>query len=900
MTKKLYPEYTVKYISGVMSLREPQKESLIRLERILDNIDLVKEQDLVSAIQKVHEKYPTFTDFERDFMSLAFSLATGVGKTRLMGAFITYLYTQKGIKNFFVIAPNLTIYNKLKVDLSDWNSEKYVFKGIGCFAESRPNIITGEDYAKKSTSGGFGDININIFNIDKMNKTLGSEMRKLNEVLGTSYFKYLCNLEDLVVLMDESHHYRATAGLNAINELKPVLGLELTATPLVEGKGKGEKFKNIVYEYSLAHALKEKFVKTPYVLTRGNIDFSQFTDEELDKIKIKDGILAHERVKVKLELYANENNVKKVKPFALIVCANVSHAEQIFEYVTSNDFHDGYYRDKTIIVHSVLKGQEKEETMAKLLEVEKNTNPIEIVIHVNILKEGWDVNNLYTIIPLRTSASKTLTEQTIGRGLRLPYGKYTGVKEVDSLVITAHENFNKIIEEAKDPNSLINRKNIIDAAELEKTVTEPAPAMSKLQENERKLKQDIEESFRKNDIEITSVQINAIEETLKIIDKEISDFANEKKTIHDINSEESKKTIHSRVKEKVCDSGYDKVFESIDNTLFDFDYMIENQVKNQTDIINQNVIEIPRISVQRDTKVNYHFEDFDLDTNGWRFVPVEGMVIKQNLVTDEVETYKDHGVNVLMDTPVNILVSILIDKPDIDYDIASDLLYKLAEQAIQFFEKTYNNEQIENIIQNNKYDIAEKIYQQMKLHFVCDKSALVYIISQSYQDILTHNYEKIVGADIKSIYSNVESGSIKKHLFNGFTKASHSIYKFDSRPEINFAIVCERDSNVLKWLRPSRNQFNIFYGNGNKNRYMPDFVVETNDTIYLVEVKKDDAIYDEEVQDKAEAALRFCQLATNQNISLKKKPWKYLLIPASKLLSTNTMDMLAELYEYKI
>ena len=74
-----------------------------------------------------------------------------------------------------------------------------------------------------------------------------------------------------------------------------------------------------------------------------------------------------------------------------------------------------------------------------------------------MLKEGWDVNNLYTIIPLRASASDTLTEQTIGRGLRLPYGERTGVEEVDRLSIVSHDKYSAIIDLANDPNSLVRK-----------------------------------------------------------------------------------------------------------------------------------------------------------------------------------------------------------------------------------------------------------------------------------------------------------------------------------------------------------------------------------------------------------------------------------------------------------
>ena len=89
--------------------------------------------------------------------------------------------------------------------------------------------------------------------------------------------------------------------------------------------------------------------------------------------------------------------------------------------------------------------------MQQLLSVEDPDNPTEIVIHVNMLKEGWDVTNLYTIVPLRAANSRTLVEQSIGRGLRLPYGKRTGVAAVDRLTIVSHDRFQEIIDEANKP-----------------------------------------------------------------------------------------------------------------------------------------------------------------------------------------------------------------------------------------------------------------------------------------------------------------------------------------------------------------------------------------------------------------------------------------------------------------
>lgn len=123
-------------------------------------------------------------------------------------------------------------------------------------------------------------------------------------------------------------------------------------------------------------------------------------------------------------------------------------------------------------MHSKKSGAESDFNTRLLLGVEQADNPVEIVIHVNMLKEGWDVNNLYTIVPLRTAASKILREQMVGRGLRLPYGKRTGDKAVDAVMLTAHDKFEEILAEAQKGDSIFKKGNIInlDKEEEEETV----------------------------------------------------------------------------------------------------------------------------------------------------------------------------------------------------------------------------------------------------------------------------------------------------------------------------------------------------------------------------------------------------------------------------------------------
>ena len=458
-----FPQYTTDYISGVMSLRTPQKDSLKILEEIINSVALRKGMNLKAALGAVHAIYPTCTDFEREFMSLTFALATGVGKTRLMGAFIAYLYTQHGIKNFFVVAPNTTIYDKLKKDLSDFNSPKYVFKGLGCFS-TPPQIITDDDYKERQLPVFESDIRLFVYNIDKFNKE-GANMKKVNEMIGDSFYQYLSNLPDLVLIMDESHHYRAEKGAQALNELNPLLGLELTATPLVTKGTKQIPFKNVVFEYPLSKAIADGYTRTPFAVTRSDIDFYNFGDEQLDKMMLLDGIACHERAKAKLKVYADNHPDKRlVKPVMLVVCKDTNHAAWVEGFIKSDEFRNGAYRNKTIIVHSKQKGAETDANTRLLLDVESAENPVEIVIHVNMLKEGWDVNNLYTIVPLRTAASKILREQMVGRGL--PYGERTGDRDVDAVMLTAHDKFNDILAEAQRGDSIFKAGNVIKAEEI--------------------------------------------------------------------------------------------------------------------------------------------------------------------------------------------------------------------------------------------------------------------------------------------------------------------------------------------------------------------------------------------------------------------------------------------------
>lgn len=883
MMNNLFPQYTTDYISGVMSLRKPQENSLKILEEIMTSIHVQKGMNLKAALGGVHALYPICSDFERDFMSFTFALATGVGKTRLMGAFIAYLYTQHGIKNFFVVAPNTTIYEKLKKDLSDPSNPKYVFKGLGCF-HTPPQIVADDDYKARQISLFESDIRIFIFNIDKFNKE-ESNMKKINEYIGDSFYEYLANLPDLVLIMDESHHYRAKRGMQAINELHPLLGLELTATPIVNSGSKQVPFKNVVYEYPLSKAIEDGYTRTPFAGTRTDINFYNFGEEELDKIMLIDGVKLHERAKRELQAYAlnnstEENPVRMIKPFMLVVCKDTGHAKWVEDYIKSDEFEGGAYKNKTITVHSKQKGAESEANTKLLLDVENYDNPVEIVIHVNMLKEGWDVNNLYTIVPLRTAASKVLREQMVGRGLRLPYGKRTGNEIVDAVYLTAHDKFQDIINEAQKGDSIFKAGNVIKVEDLEENISTTQMTFDFAPHVIR------EEAY--------SYGVANTEKTNEIIDTAVN-FVKEElaKEIHSTKtveiSKEQKNKITKKVAERIKeDKDLGEVFKENENPFY---HWLNNTVEETHQTAKEKFIPIPKLKITDEGVVEYGFVDFDLDLSQFNHAPIKNDLLIQNLEDlSDLQRINGDAIDFARYNPKKVILEILRTKPEIDYEKCSALLFKLISQVVDYYKNKYDTNLMQNIVMMNKKDIANKIYHQMLQddHFYCENGLIQYSVTgtSAYNLPQTYTWEKRL-----NLYENYKH-NIKSILFDGIKKGVFSSAKFDSYPELVLARVLENDQSVINWLRPAQNEFNITYNRG--QHYIPDFVVETEISFFIVEVKGEDKINHPDVIAKGKKAVKFCEVASNWAKATKRKEWKYIFIPSKEVRANSSFDSLTE------
>ncbi len=883
-------------VTGRLSLRPPQAESLIKLARALDAAPelLGHERDVSAILSTLKAEFSTLEDFEREFPSLCFALATGVGKTRLMGAFIAYLHLAHGINNFFVLAPNLTIYNKLITDFTR-NMPKYVFKGIAEFAQQPPLIITGDNYdqtgaAVDEQSMGFAhDVRINIFNISKINSEVrgGKEPRikRMKEVLGDSYFNHLASLSDLVLLMDESHRYRASAGVRAINELKPLFGLEVTATPFVESSRGPVPFKNVVMDYPLARAMEDGFVKEPAVVTQRNFDAKAHTPEEIEKTKLEDGVRLHETTKVELLTYARENGVKPVKPFMLVIARDTTHAGQLLALLESEAFYEGRYQGKVIQVDSSRTGAEEEEMITRLLAVESVDEPTEIVIHVNMLKEGWDVTNLYTIVPLRAANARTLIEQSIGRGLRLPYGKRTGVASVDRLNIVAHDKFQEIIDEANRGDSPIRLKQVIldapSADDKKVSVQVESGAAARLGLTEAPVV-ITGASATDSGAEVPAPKPVFTTEAEKQAARVVMDVIGKYEVKRDLVPTSSallkpevQKEILAEVAERLKPL-QGELLAGVDESVPALD--LSAVVAKTTEIVVQQTIDIPRIAVVPTGEVTTGFHAFKLDVSQLHLQPGQREIVGQMLRTNEQFTLAAE-VGLKEQRPEDYIVHALVDFDDIDYFTHADLLYDLAGQMVQHLRGYLSEDEAISVLDRDRRLIAREIHAQMMAHFWEEATEYEVQVSRGFTELKPCNYTATAGQTAHHFRETVtETSRIKQMLFGGFARCLYPLQKFDSDTERRFAIILERDA--LKWFKPAKGQFQIYYKLGTEQpEYIPDFVAETDAIIFMVETKARADINTQEVQAKAAAAMRWCKHASDHAASVGTKPWKYLLVP---------------------
>lgn len=557
-----------------------------------------------------------------------------------------------------------------------------------------------------------------------------------------------------------------------------------------------------------------------------------------------------------------------------------------------------------IQVDSSRTGAEEEEMITRLLAVESVDEPTEIVIHVNMLKEGWDVTNLYTIVPLRAANARTLIEQSIGRGLRLPYGKRTGVASVDRLNIVAHDKFQEIIDEANRSDSPIRLKQVIldapSADDKKVSVQVASGAAARLGLTDAPVAVTGASGAANGsaaDAAPTPVFTTEAEKRAARLVMDVIGKYEVKRDLVPTSSAllnpEVQKEILAEVSERLKPV-QGELLAGLDESTPVLD--LSAVVAKTTEIVVQQTIDIPRIAVVPTGEVTTGFHPFTLDVSQLHLQPGEREIVIHNLHTNTQDSLAAE-VGLKEQRPEDYIVHALVDFDDIDYFTHAELLYDLAGQMVKHLRSYLSEEESISVLDRDRRPIARDIHAQMMAHFWEEATEYEVQVSRGFTELKPCNYTATAGQTAHHFRETVtETSRIKQMLFGGFARCLYPLQKFDSDTERRFAIILERDTS--KWFKPAKGQFQIYYKLGTEQpEYIPDFVAETEAIIFMVETKARTDVNSQEVQAKAAAAARWCKYASNHAATVGTKPWKYLLVPHDEI---NESKRLSDFLRFEI
>lgn len=414
-----YDENLIAQLRSQFALREPNAEALIHLVRRLESGDFEPQEQLT------------------------LDLATGVGKTYIMAAFVEYLRRQ-GVMNVMIVTPNKVVQDKTVADFN-MASNRYI-RGF----DVPPTLVTPDDVQMLRLGDAWKDLFVGssastayIFNVQQLfppkddgkNQATGLDAQRrktwrFQEETGV-LAERLIALDDLVVIVDEAHLFGPTAQRfqEALRALEPAATIGLTAS--------ASENDDVVFRYPLWKAIQNGYVKQPVLVYRE----SGYDSEER---QLQDAISL---LKLKEEAYANYRRVhpqaKPTKPILFVVCSDVNHATE-----TATTLRNTYFNGEND-VNAVLQVDNQHDdatTQSRLMNLDTLSSPVRVIVSVNKLREGWDTKRIAVMCTLRAMGSDVLTQQVMGRGLRLPFGEITGVPAIDELDIISHKSFVSLLK----------------------------------------------------------------------------------------------------------------------------------------------------------------------------------------------------------------------------------------------------------------------------------------------------------------------------------------------------------------------------------------------------------------------------------------------------------------------
>jgi type III restriction enzyme len=816
-------------INAKFKFRPYQKQALMAFDWIIDRS--IKEDSIISYL-KDEQKCG-------DVPIIGFEMATGSGKTLLIGAFITYLHLKHNINNFLILTPprgKSAIYDKT-IRNFDLNDKACVLSNS---FEKKFNLVTGENYIDKSSNyDKDAELNIFVMNINKFFES-SAGIKNVDKPWEESFWKdssdnvisfrnYLNQLDDLVIITDEAHHFqkysqstgdevesgRGNSAGDIVSSINPKYLIEFTATMVADQKP--------IYRYSVNNYISDgygKKVRAWGINTnpeKGLWDYDISAEDEKKQVtdsdasKIVRAISVHMIKKAVLDYEKNKND-KRRKPILLVKARNTDHAESILTYIKQEipkkvreieEIYDQIIIDNEYEINNLIQKHITKEQLTR--EIEKigdksfsfhtknetketlelfnslEENEMEVIIQVDKATEGWNIDNVYTILILSNNRGeiKTNVKQLIGRGLRLlrekriydeSEDKLKKEEELLHIVCEQGNNFALFIEEIRRGlglNSENFRNNIVVKDEKNNITIQDMTKYNDLRlpeikrESEPKIKepQELIDKLNFNDL--------SLDDFAKQVGnpwQEIKENGVILKWTEEDQTQEVDVTSGIKIKEGISDSMEEELLTISE---IQRSRIIREIIRNQNLIPSDEKVDKAIRESMRELTDNYSF------------------YYKQKYGTNEFWQRKFS----------NDLINFISKKIDMNFEP------KTVIKNFNEFKRIFTDHNI-SIEYDGDRAINKKTKEQIRNYF----------------------------------YENKKE--IPKYHVTEYKKSYFTYNKFDSSQEAKLAELIDNCENVEMWIKNRRfGQFIIKY-ELNKN-FSPDFIIKLKDSnkIYIIEVK---------------------------------------------------------------
>ncbi len=506
--------------------------------------------------------------FTEDWLRFVVKMATGAGKTKVMSLIVAWAYFHKRYekdselaKNFLLITPNVIVFERIK---NDFESLKIFFqdpilpdngyRGQNWVDDFQVTLHLQDDIKNISDTGNIfltnihrvfeGDVSpASVDDEDTSEYFLGDKPVTRTNDSKVDLGAIVRDIDELIIINDEAHHIwdEKLAWFKSIQDIhnrlknkgiKLSLQIDVTATPK---RNDGSIFVQTVSDYPLVEAIHQHIVKTPVVPDEASCGKLKENQSSLFSEKYRDYInLGIEEWR---KTYTTLLPTGK-KSILFIMTDDTKNCDEVAEYIETS-FAD--LRGAVLTIHTnksgeiseTISGKNKEELdllRKQANDIDSWESPYKVIISVLMLKEGWDVKNVTTIVGLRPFAadSKILPEQTLGRGLRRMYFGRDDIEEYVSVIGTP--TFMDFVTSIKGEGVLLE-KRLMGAGS--KPITPMVIEVDK--DNPKK-------DIAKLDIEIPSLSPRIQREYKNLGDLDVSKFGN-KKIVVRIFSEQEKRQI---------------------------------------------------------------------------------------------------------------------------------------------------------------------------------------------------------------------------------------------------------------------------------------------------------------------------------------------------------------------